>query len=78
MDWKAYWKAIIAALAPVYYAFQSALDGDGIITREEWINIIILSLIALGVFGKANTDRFGKNLQDKSTGGTSSGTGAVV
>jgi hypothetical protein len=33
-----YWKAIVAALAPVFLVIQSATT-DGVITHDEWVAI---------------------------------------
>ena len=38
MNISRYWKAIVAALAPVFLVIQSAVS-DGTITHDEWVAI---------------------------------------
>lgn len=48
-----YWKAAIAAAAPVFLLVQAAVT-DGQISTEEWVGIAAAAFIAAGVLAKGN------------------------
>jgi hypothetical protein len=48
-----YWKALIAAVTPVFLVVQTALEDDGV-SQEEWVAIGVAVVVALGVLVKAN------------------------
>lgn len=53
MTISAYWKSVIASLAPVLAAVQAAAD-DGRLDVSEGITIGIAALVALGVYAVPN------------------------
>ena len=48
-----YWKAVVAAVSPVFVLVQSALT-DGGIDQQEWVAIVATAIVAVGVLLKAN------------------------
>lgn len=48
-----YWKAIVAAVTPVFLVVQSAVVDDAF-SSEELVAIGVAALTALGVFGVRN------------------------
>lgn len=48
-----YWKAIIAATAPVFLVVQAAVTDDTI-TQQEWYGIGFAVVVAVGVLAKGN------------------------
>ena len=54
MKISAYWKSVIAGLAPVLAAVQAAVD-DGHFDVSEGITIGIAVLVALGVYAVPNS-----------------------
>ena len=49
-----YAKFIAIAIATVLAAVSAALVGDSVISPQEWVNIAILGVGALGVFAAPN------------------------
>lgn len=45
-----YGKAIIAVLTAVLVAVYQSRSGDGVVSRVEWVSIVIAFVTALGVF----------------------------
>lgn len=50
-----YWKALIAALGPVFLLIQGAVT-DGSIDTQEWVAIAAGAIVAGGVLLKGNAD----------------------
>jgi hypothetical protein len=48
-----YWKAAIAALAPVFLVIQAAVTDDTM-TTQEWVAIAAATGVAIGVLAKGN------------------------
>ena len=51
-----YWKAVVAALTPVFLVVQAAVTDD-VITQEEWVRIVVGLLVALGVVTVPNAPK---------------------
>lgn len=68
-----YAKSLVAALVAGLGSLYQALDGDQVVTTQEWIAVAMTTLTALGVvFAIPNRDPEGDH-QDESTQPPSAG-----
>jgi hypothetical protein len=51
-----YWKAAVAALAPVFLLVQSAVTDDTI-TQDEWVKIVVALVAAAAVYVVPNAPK---------------------
>lgn len=51
-----YWKALVATLAPVYLAIDTAVFDD-VVTQRDWVEVGVAVLAALGVLAVRNAPK---------------------